>query len=186
MWGAGTAAIWNAVSGGGKRKKSGGGGSSGPSPEELMAMVDKGFKKGEEFTGFKAGDFGGANKALLQALQNRRTGQSAGANALARDQRDTNKQLKAQQMMQGGGANQMNLGQIMQQRRQQDAQKAQFLSNEERGAIADEANFIANITSDIAGFGGVYASALGASQRAPQTPINRGPLGSVFDFIGLS
>lgn len=166
----------------GKKKKSGGGG---PSPSALMGMVDQGFKKGEEFTGFKAGDFTDANKALLAALQQRRTGQSAGANALRQSHNEQERRVKAANMMQGGGAP-MSLGRIMQTRRANDREQAQFLSNEQRGAIADEANFIANITSDIAGFGGVYASALGASQRAPQTTIKGGPLQDVFNYIGLA
>lgn len=152
------------------------GGSAQKSPKqlsvgEILGFMAAGEKKGEEVAGTTIAEAGKGRADVRSQLKQILEGNSAGANAMAQDQAQAMKTLKANQMLAGGG--QMNLGQQQAIERQGARDLAQFKSNERRQALSDLSAEWRGAGADIMRTGGQYGSILtGAQPPAVQQPSN--------------
>lgn len=137
------------------------------SKSDVENFIAQGEKKGELLTGQSIESVGKGRSGIIDKLNNILQGDSVGANRLRQSQSDTSRELKASQMLAGGG--QMDKGQQLALKRQQDRDLSEFVSGEKRQALSDLSLEYRGAAGDISKMGGQYGSILiGASNPPPQ------------------
>ena len=159
---------------GGKKDKA----MSSMSMGDVEGFMEKGQAKGEELTGTTSAQAGQGRAEVRDRLGDILKGESAGANALKQDQAQSQKALKAQQALAGGG--QSNAGQLAALERQGQRDTAEFVSKEKRQALSDLSKEWRGAGGDIMKSSGQYGSILVGGQPAAQPASSNGLLSNIF------
>lgn len=145
---------------------------------DIMRFLKAGAEEGETLVGGTKKEMGEGRADVRKRLKDTLEGNSAGANALKQDQAQAQRDLKAQQMLAGGG--QMNVGQQQALKRQASRDLAKFRSDETRQALADLSREFRGAGSDIMRSEGQYGSVLVGAQPPATVKPSSGILTNFF------